>query len=155
METGINERIRELITHLNIKDNKFAEITGIPQTTLNNYFKRGSEPNIATFIMIINSFEFLNPMWLLTGRGEMILSNDKSETNPDTKDLLMKTIIDLSGENAILKMEVERLKLIVENINRDQVLENSKKDEQKKLNSQNQLHIGIAAESKPKYRKRD
>ena len=108
METSINERIRELITHLGIKDNKFAEITGIPPTTLSNYFKRGSEPNIATFIMIINSFEFLNPIWLLTGKEQMF-KVEKSELGSETKDVLMKTIIQLSGENALLKERIKRL----------------------------------------------
>jgi len=114
METTVNERIKELISFLKLKDREFAKAIGVPQTTLSNYLKRGSEPSVTVLVSILNSFEYINIYWLVLGIGEMIDKKDTQNEVPVNESILMKTVIELSGENAILK---ERVRTLEENKN--------------------------------------
>ncbi len=71
MKENVNERIREIIRFINVSDRRFAEMIGVPQTTISNLFNRQTEPSYKILNAIINHFEFINPKWLLTGEGEM------------------------------------------------------------------------------------
>jgi len=71
METTVNERIKEIIHFLKVSDRRFAEMIGVPQTTISNLFNRQTDPSYKILNAIINQFEFVNPKWLLTGEGPM------------------------------------------------------------------------------------
>lgn len=75
MKESVNERIRELINFLKVSDRRFAEMIGVPQTTISNLFNRQTEPGYRILRAIINQFEFVNPKWLLTGEGNMCVEN--------------------------------------------------------------------------------
>lgn len=76
METTVNERIKELIRFLNVSDRRFAEMIGVPQTTISNLFNRNTEPSYKILNAILNQFEFINSRWLLTGEGSMSEKKD-------------------------------------------------------------------------------
>ena len=67
MESTVNERIRLLIDYLKISDKKFAEMIGIPQTTLSNLFNRQTEPGYKILNAIMNCINGISSDWLLTG----------------------------------------------------------------------------------------
>jgi len=71
METTVNERIKEIIRFLKVSDRRFAEMIGVPQTTISNLFNRQTDPSYKILNAITNHFEFINPKWLLTGHGSM------------------------------------------------------------------------------------
>lgn len=68
----IKARVLEHIDSLNISKNKFYKLTGIPNGTLDK--KTGvSEMFIEKYI---STFPEINPSWLLTGKGKMLLSEE-------------------------------------------------------------------------------
>ncbi|MDR2968294.1 MAG: XRE family transcriptional regulator [Tannerellaceae bacterium] len=77
METTVNERIKEIIRLLKVSDRRFAEMIGVPQTTVSNLFNRRTEPSYKILNAIINRFEFIDPEWLLTGYGQMHRKEDE------------------------------------------------------------------------------
>lgn len=76
METTVNERIKQIISFLKVSDRRFAEMIGVPQTTISNLFNRQTDPSYKILNAIINQFEFINPKWLLTGEGPMSLTEN-------------------------------------------------------------------------------
>lgn len=67
--------------HLKIRfDKDFADFLGIKTTTLAMWYKRNSYD----VELLFNKCEFLNPEWLLTGKGEMLKEGAKSNLSPIT-----------------------------------------------------------------------
>ncbi len=67
--------------HLKIRfDKDFADFLGIKTTTLAMWYKRNSYD----VELLFNKCEFLNPEWLLTGKGEMLKESAKSNLSPIT-----------------------------------------------------------------------
>jgi len=69
----IKARVLKHIDRLGISKNKFYNLTGIPNGTLDK--KTGvSEMFIEKYL---SAFEDVNPTWLLTGEGEMFIKDEK------------------------------------------------------------------------------
>jgi len=72
-EKNFAELLRELIHSLRLKDIEFAQRCGIKKATLSNYVNGKSLPDWSTLREIVQIFG-INPVWLLTGEGEMFIS---------------------------------------------------------------------------------
>lgn len=125
MDSTVNERIRLLIDYLKISDKKFAEMIGIPQTTLSNLFNRQTEPGYKILNAIMNCINGISSDWLLTGEGEMIRQNIHQTNNQGDNinaggnlslDKSVKTNIDpkyvekLEEDNKRMNQEISKLK---------------------------------------------
>ncbi len=84
----INRRIREVVDNkANGSVNKFSKIVGMSQPRLNRLFnldqRTNKYPSIPTelLIKITKVFIDINPTWLLTGKGELLLSNKDIDKN--------------------------------------------------------------------------
>lgn len=62
----------------------FARTIGIGETTFRNYIDRDSKPSSEVLEKISNSFENVNIVWLVTGRGEPFLTQPIENTLPAT-----------------------------------------------------------------------
>lgn len=119
MQTTIHQRINAILKNENLSIKKFAEKIKVPQTTISNYFTRGTEPSIMVIQQIINSFEYINVEWLVTGIGEMIKkdsiveSETKNKTTIEILDYLSKLLI----ENEQLKIKIKEYEDIFNKIN--------------------------------------
>ena len=71
IETTIALRIRELIAAENLSERQFAARIGLPQPTLNNIVRRGTDVKCAVLCAIIRAFPHVSARWLLTGQGTM------------------------------------------------------------------------------------
>ncbi|MCR5248371.1 MAG: helix-turn-helix domain containing protein [Paludibacteraceae bacterium] len=84
---------------------RFANMLGISQQTLSNWKKRGT----IDYERIYTNCVGLNPHWLLTGEGEMIVSNEivsDCKQNPDTEKEKLDFIISSIKE---MKKEIKEL----------------------------------------------
>lgn len=79
MENTVLQRITSIVEYLGVSDRKFTQMINIPYTTYNTMIKRDASPSISVIENILNSFEEINPEWLVTGRGEMIRDIDNIE----------------------------------------------------------------------------
>jgi len=86
-----NHRIHTLLNHFGLKKNAFAKILGYKNGTIFYHIYNGRNGISADLAKRIgNSFPEINQNWLLTGRGEMLLSETYS---PDKN--LIENIEDL------------------------------------------------------------
>lgn len=68
----ITDRLKQIIDYSGITPNAFAAKIGISQPRISNYLK-GREPDFDTLSRICRTFVMIDPRWLLTGEGEMIV----------------------------------------------------------------------------------
>ena len=70
---GVKERLREYIKTLNISEREFCRRIGVSSSYVNN-IRQSIQPD--KMKAIGEKFPELNPMWLLTGDGEMLQGNN-------------------------------------------------------------------------------
>ena len=115
----INSRIAEIIDFKSGGSrNKFSESIGLAQQTINRLFnldKRTNKYPVATtdiLVAITEMYVDVDARWLLTGAGVMLKKDVPVSTQmaDTTVDRLIKEVKELSAENAVLKLENEKLK---------------------------------------------
>lgn len=85
MESTTNQRLKRIIDKSNLSVNAFAKRVDVPQTTLSNMIKRGTEPSTKTLNAVLSAFPEVNPDWLLTGSGEMYTDRPSTTENTDAQ----------------------------------------------------------------------
>lgn len=70
---GVKERLREYVKTLNISEREFCRQIGVSSSYINN-IRQSIQPD--KMKAIGEKFPELNPMWLLTGDGEMLQRNN-------------------------------------------------------------------------------
>lgn len=77
----INDRVVAIIEHENLTVASFARKLDIGDQTVRSVcVLRRNRPSFEFLSKMIQTFEWLNPKWLLTGEGEMVISNsDESD----------------------------------------------------------------------------
>lgn len=85
MESTTNQRLKRIIDKSDLSVNAFAKRVDVPQTTLSNMIKRGTEPSTKTLNAVLSAFPDINPDWLLTGSGEMYTDRPSTTDNKDAR----------------------------------------------------------------------
>ncbi len=85
----INERIQQIIKHLELNNNSFSKQIEVNPTVIHNIIKGRNAPSYDILNKISLSFDNINPTWLLTGRGEMLVGEKKYAEMSDTTHLNM------------------------------------------------------------------
>ena len=78
-------------------DRAFAIKCGIKQNTFSNQLNGARELSLVTINAILISFEDISSEWLLRGKGEMLLSAIKPDSNIERMERLVDTIATLQG----------------------------------------------------------
>lgn len=76
----IGQRIKFLTTSLNLSVRKFAQMLDVSETNIRNYIDKGTKPSSDVLEKILLQFPLVNIAWLLTGRGEPLLSEPENST---------------------------------------------------------------------------
>lgn len=80
----LNNRIILIAKHFGLeKYSDFAKKTGLSHQTVSNYMKGKQKPDAEKLGKIQQSFDSINALWLLTGKGEMLISEKKNNSNPE------------------------------------------------------------------------
>lgn len=112
------DRIKEIIAYSGLSERAFALKCGLKPTTVNNQLIGKREVSLATITAILSSFGEIYSDWLLLGKGNMLLSDNKTkEENTERIIRLVDTIATLQGtineyikSNQLLLNENSRLK---------------------------------------------
>jgi transcriptional regulator with XRE-family HTH domain len=101
-----SQRLRQLIHTLKIRDKDFAAAAQVTKQTLSAYLKGTREPSLSKLANWVLAYN-VNGTWLLTGQGEMFLSDPNQtlptiEPSPDATptEREMRTFVALMKENA-------------------------------------------------------
>ena len=102
---------------MEIKPAELERKVGISNGYLSKMYKRLSDIGEGVLIQLIENCPDINPMWLVLGTGEMLKSDAPApiQTVDVTVDKLIKEVKELSAENAVLKLENEKLKKDIKN----------------------------------------
>ena len=90
-------RIRTIISHYQMTDRAFAIKCGIKQNTFSNQLNGARELSLATINAILISFEDNSSERLLRGKGDMLWSAKKPDSNIERMERLVDTIATLQG----------------------------------------------------------
>lgn len=108
MEKSVNQRIRQIIGNKSLSVNAFANAIGVAQGTLASMLNRGTEPSNKTLNAVLSAFPEVNPDWLLTGSGEMYLSDKLSTT--ENKDARLVPLLPVAAQGGTLNDFVASVK---------------------------------------------
>jgi hypothetical protein len=75
VEKPINQRIKFLLEALSLSARDFSRAVGVPDNNTQNYLEpRFAQPKADYLEKVMLHFESINPIWLLTGKGEPFAS---------------------------------------------------------------------------------
>lgn len=115
VKENISSRLKKIFEYKGFKKySEFADFTGLSHQTASNYIKGKQKPDVEKLAIIQQSFEEINPVWLLTGTGDMLSKeNDIQEKQSSNTSLNEEEI---SYESKKLYLEKDGIKLNIEEI---------------------------------------
>ncbi len=120
METSVKERLKQFIDTLNISEREFCRRIGVSSSYVMS-IKKSIQPDKMQAISI--HFPELNPLWLLLGQGEMLLSDGKKEGEQrqntgglPSSELLAKLLEEANNEKARLLSILESQPRTIESL---------------------------------------
>lgn len=120
METSVKERLKQFIDTLNISEREFCRRIGVSSSYVMS-IKKSIQPDKMQAISI--HFPELNPLWLLLGQGEMLLSDGKKEGEQrqntgglPSSELLTKLLEEANSEKARLLSIIESQQRTIESL---------------------------------------
>lgn len=107
MSTTISDRIKELIkTKANGKNTVFAERLGVAEANIRSYTK-GVMPKADILEKIVITYD-INAMWLLTGVGEMFVSEEQeTHNNSSAESIVDKLLGIIDKKEDIIRQQAE------------------------------------------------
>lgn len=117
MGNTIQNRLKELIKHSEMSQNKFAIETNINKSTVSKMVN-GTNFGIEELLKIVSRFPNVSAEWLLRGKGDMILREEASPaTSQELEQSYKDTIQELKKENTWLKEHTQDLTSILKSVN--------------------------------------
>jgi transcriptional regulator with XRE-family HTH domain len=74
---GIKDRLSQIVKYKGVTPRSFALKIGTSSQVFGNYLS-GRDPSFEVLSKIVETFDDINPTWLLTGKGPMIRPEEKS-----------------------------------------------------------------------------
>lgn len=105
----MKDRLRQIIEYYNISVNAFSVKNGINESTIRKILTENTSIRSDNLAKIAENFPEINLDWLITGRGEMLFSEQTDTPVAATPDAL-RMIADLARENGQLQAENAELK---------------------------------------------
>lgn len=83
----INQRLLKFIEYKGLSVRGIETQSGLSNGTVSKSLRRGGEISLKSLERILQSFSELNPVWLITGNGEMLLHDDSTLESELDKEL--------------------------------------------------------------------
>ena len=110
MEEYVRQRIREILKENNYSVRSLASAYSVNQATLNNQINRDTMLSVNTILFTLDKFPNISAEWLMRGKGEKFLNEQKEEASTFDenfyKDIIrdyQKMVEDLQKKNARLE----------------------------------------------------
>lgn len=86
-QTTVNERLKFLITELNLSARAFSAAIGMPDSNTRNYLSKGTKLNSEYIESIALHFSHVNLNWLITGNGAPFLAEVEGASSTTSIDV--------------------------------------------------------------------
>jgi len=87
------ERLKRIREHLKLTQKDMSSIMGVSLKVYQRYEKGEQKPSYEKLIPLINTFN-VNINWLLTGKGEMFIKQEKTKEDLTIEEQIIETIAD-------------------------------------------------------------
>ncbi len=77
----MKERIKELIEKERLNYSEFANKIGIQKSVVSHLVNGRNKPSLEVIQKMLEAFEYLNPDWLILGKGNMLREVKQAELN--------------------------------------------------------------------------
>ncbi len=91
----MNERILEIIRVKGIKASRFAEMIGVQRSAISHLVSGRNKPSLEFLQKVLNRFPDINPQWLYSGTGNMLI--DKTDPVPVPEKMSVSEKVMVSG----------------------------------------------------------
>jgi len=87
MEFTIVDRIRQVMEHVELSPSFFADEIGVQRSSVSHILSGRNKPSLEMVTRLLNRFPEINPVWIITGNGEMVQLNlfEESPPQPEKK----------------------------------------------------------------------
>jgi plasmid maintenance system antidote protein VapI len=94
----MKDQLIKILTYLGITATRFADEIGVQRSSISHILSGRNKPSYDFILRIIEKYPSINPTWLLTGKGTMLLDKDENE-KAEKKAAIQSSIILPSDTN--------------------------------------------------------
>lgn len=94
----MKDQLIKIMTYLGITATRFADEIGVQRSSISHILSGRNKPSYDFILRIIEKYPSINPTWLLTGKGTMLLDKDENE-KAEKKAAIQSSIILPSDTN--------------------------------------------------------
>jgi transcriptional regulator with XRE-family HTH domain len=109
--TKIISRLEQYAVNQGINFNQIAQKIGVSNSYFSKMVKSNGSLGEDIIRKILLYYDNINTEWLITGAGDMLKSKKEIEIKPVDNEWILKRFEELVAENALLKKEVEELRI--------------------------------------------
>jgi plasmid maintenance system antidote protein VapI len=125
----MKDQLIKILTHFGITATRFADEIGVQRSSISHILSGRNKPSYDFILRIIEKYPSLNPSWLLTGNGNMMLTMEESKKSEEKETVLPllspKMNVNTGSENIDLQensqksvVDISQLKDKVTSVNR-------------------------------------
>jgi len=79
----MKDQLIKILTHFGITATRFADEIGVQRSSISHILSGRNKPSYDFIMRIIEKYPSLNPSWLLTGKGNMLIAAGDSEKSEE------------------------------------------------------------------------
>jgi predicted transcriptional regulator len=97
----MKDRIEEILRYYKLTSSAFADKLGVQRSGISHILSGRNKPSYDFLVSLINEFPEINPSWLMTGKGMMLIDNEEAFSVDGFNQSLSKSLFnrDLSTSN--------------------------------------------------------
>ncbi|HXL01017.1 MAG TPA: helix-turn-helix transcriptional regulator [Dysgonamonadaceae bacterium] len=94
----MRERIRQIMEHENLTPAKFADKLQISRAVISHILNGRNNPSLDVVTKILTQMDYINPEWLLTGKGSMYKNGRDEKLATEEPDLFRQNSVDVTHD---------------------------------------------------------
>ncbi len=95
----MKDRIKQIMENENLSPAKFADRLEINRAVISHILNGRNNPSLDVVTKILSEMDYINPEWLLNGKGSMYKEGIDVDSLPKERDLFNQDKINMSGES--------------------------------------------------------
>jgi plasmid maintenance system antidote protein VapI len=81
----MKDQLIKIMTHFNLTATRFADEIGVQRSSISHILSGRNKPSYDFILRLIEKYPSLNPSWLLTGKGNMLQSEENNRTSSEAE----------------------------------------------------------------------